>query len=81
MADKVTIEGKPVLKIWESSSGWYWFATEKVDEHTWFSLVRGFETEWGYWDERELKRLAPKVWEVERKNWGFCPLVEVEVRA
>jgi len=81
MAKKVTIQGKPVIKVWESFLGWYWFATEKVDEHIWFGLVRGFETEWGYWDDRDLKGLAPLVWEVPRKDWGACPLVEVEVRA
>ena len=80
MAEKITIEGKPVIKVWESFSGWYRFAIEKVDEHTWFGLVKGLETEWGYWDDRELKDLDPLVWEVPRKHWGFCPLVEVEVR-
>lgn len=79
---QVTIQGKPVLRIWESWHAWYWFATEKVDEHRWFGLVRGFETEWGYWDERELKKNAPLIWEVERRNWGVCPLVaEEEVKA
>jgi hypothetical protein len=26
------IDGKKVLKGWESFSGWYWFATEKVED-------------------------------------------------
>ena len=29
---KLFIDGKEVLKGWESFSGWYWFATEKVEE-------------------------------------------------
>ena len=77
MDEKVTIQGKPVIKVWESFSGWYWFATERVAEHTWFGLVRGFETEWGYWDDRELASLKHMVWEVPRRNWSVCPLVEV----
>ena len=30
--DKLFIDGKEVLKGWESFTGWYWFATEKVEE-------------------------------------------------
>lgn len=30
--DKLYIDGHEVLKGWESFSGWYWFATEKVEE-------------------------------------------------
>jgi len=75
---KVTIQGKPVIKVWESFSGWYWFATEKVEDHIWFGLVRGLETEWGCWDDRELAALSSKIWEVPEKNWAVCPLVEVE---
>jgi len=26
------IDGKKVIRAWESYSGWYWFATEKVEE-------------------------------------------------
>jgi len=63
---EVTIRGKPVIRVWESFSGWYWFATEKVDEHLWFGFVNGMEDEWGYWDERELASCAPLVWEVPR---------------
>jgi hypothetical protein len=77
MESKVTIQGKPVIKIWESWTGWYWFATERVEPHIWFGLVRGLETEWEYWDDRELESLKPKVWELPRKVWEFCPLVEV----
>lgn len=29
---KLMIDGNPVIKGWESFSGWYWFATEKVEE-------------------------------------------------
>ena len=29
---KLFIDGAEVLRGWESFSGWYWFATEKVEE-------------------------------------------------
>jgi len=29
--DGLYIDGKKVLKAWESYTGWYWFATEKVE--------------------------------------------------
>lgn len=74
---RVTIQGKPVIKIWESFTGWYWFGVEKVDSNRWYGLVRGFETEWGYWDDRELQALHPRIWEVREDDWPVCPLVEV----
>ena len=27
------IQGKKVLKAWESFNGWKWFGIEKVDDH------------------------------------------------
>jgi len=70
------IQGKKVLKAWESFNGWKWFGIEKVDDHIWFGLVVGFETEWGYFDERELEALKPWVWEIRKQDLDF---VEVEV--
>lgn len=29
--DGLYIEGQKVLRAWESFSGWYWFATEKIE--------------------------------------------------
>ena len=42
------INGKKVLKGWESFSGWFWFATEKVEERkagskTGGSIINGKE--------------------------------------
>jgi len=63
------IDGKKVLKGWESFSGWYWFATEKVesrkDDIIWFGLVQGFEEEWGDFSQGEIESLAPKTWEIK----------------
>jgi len=30
--DDLYIDGKKVIEAWESFSGWYWFATEKMEE-------------------------------------------------
>jgi len=90
----VTIKGKPVIEIYESFGGSYWFITEKC--HKQDSIINGRVykndqilfgyarlsacpelAEWGYISETELKLLSPRVWKVEKKNWPFCPEVEV----
>ncbi len=81
---KLFIDGKEVLRGWESWNGWYWFAVEKVqtqdsiiDRKTfkndiiWFGLVQGIEEEWGDFSEAELKTLSPKVWEIPAKNLPY----------
>ena len=68
---KLLVDGKPVLKGWESYSGWYWFATElDVDgPGVHFGLVQGFEEEWGYFSEAELNSLGRyKVWPIPKRN-------------
>lgn len=75
------IDGKKVLRGWESWSGWYWFATEKVEEQLsdlgdgnpvpdtiWFGYVQGMEDEWGYFSQAEIESLKPKTWEIPKKN-------------
>jgi len=75
------IDGKKVLKGWESFSGWYWFATEKQGEQLsdlgkgkgtpdtiWFGLVQGFEEEWGYFSQAEIESLGSQAWEIPKKN-------------
>jgi len=90
----ITIKGKPVIEIYESFGGSYWFITEKChkqdsiinnrvykNDQILFGYVRLSAcpefAEWGYISETELKLLSPKVWKVPRKNWPFCPEVEV----
>jgi hypothetical protein len=94
MKEIVTIKGKPVIEIYESFEGSYWFITEKC--HKQDSVIRGKVykddqilfgyarlsicpewAEFGYISETELKLLGWKVWKVEKKNWQFCPEVEV----
>ena len=76
------IDGKNVIKIWESFSGWYWYAIEdqgsytgigadgnEVQAHAWYGYVQGMENEWGTWDSNELERAG--VWTVPKSNWGW----------
>lgn len=78
---KLFIDGKEVLKGWESYSGWYWFATERVrkqdsvidgtvykDDQIWFGFVQGLCEEWGDFSQAEIESLKPKTWEIPRKN-------------
>ena len=76
------IDGKNIIKIWESFSGWYWYAIEdqgsytgigadgnEVQAHAWYGYVQGMENEWGTWDSNELERAG--VWTVPKSNWGW----------
>ena len=78
------IDGKKVIRAWESFSGWYWFAVEKAgkqhsiidgkiypDDTIWFGLVQGHVEEWGYFSQAELESLKPRVWEIPKKNLPF----------
>jgi hypothetical protein len=74
------INGRKVLRAWESYTGWYWFAVEKVEERLsligskpvkdtiWFGLVQGLENEWGDFSQAELESLRPKVWEIRKRD-------------
>ena len=87
---KLFIDGKEVLKGWESFTGWYWFATEKVREQTslvdgkwvkdtiWFGFVQGFEEEWGDFSQAELESLNPQVWEIPKRNLAWSGRREME---
>jgi len=82
--DKLFIDGKEVLKAWESFSGWYWFGTEREQvqdsdfgngkivkgDQIWFGYVQGLEEEWGSFSEAELNSLYTngRVWEIPAKN-------------
>jgi len=82
---KLFIDGHEVLRGWESFTGWYWFATEKVQEQfslidgksvpdtIYFGYVQGFEEEWGDFSLAELESLMPsgRVWEIPAENLPF----------
>lgn len=70
----------PILEVYESYSGWYWFITEKDetiqetvegDDKIYFGKVYGLDTEWGdIWMgdiHKEMKKGT--VWKVPKKNW------------
>jgi len=77
MRSAPTVRVSQLLEVWESFSGWYWFVTEYHEGSLAFGLVRGGETEWGYFDLDELRRLKAqaKVWKVPQRNWALCPCV------
>ena len=79
------IDGKKVLRGWESYTGWYWFATKEVQKQDtvidgklykndtiYYGLVQGFEEEWGDFSKAELESLKPRVWEIPKKNLPYA---------
>lgn len=85
------VNGMPVIRVWESFWGWYWFATEKVRDQLsdfgdgkpvrdtiWYGFVIGVYPEWGCFSEREIMSLAPFAWEVGKRD---IPFINKEVRA
>lgn len=78
------IDGKKVLRGWESWNGWYWFATEidrdqvcilgdsrEVSDTIYFGFVQGLEEEWRYFSKAEIESLKPKTWEISKKNLPY----------
>ena len=79
------IDGRKVIRGWESFTGWYWFATEIVQKQDsiladgaiakndtiFFGFVQGLEEEWGDFSLAELENLKPKVWEIPKKNLWY----------
>lgn len=79
------IDGKKVLKAYESFSGWYWFATEKVREQMsdlgdgkatkdtiWYGYVQGLEDEWGDFSQAEIESLRAKTWEIKKQDLPYA---------
>lgn len=71
------VNGKPIIKAWESFSGWYWFAVEEVEPGYFFGFVIGTCPEWGYFSEKEIMSLAPLTWEIRRCD---IPFISKEVK-
>lgn len=77
-------EDKKVIGMWESFHGWYWYATEKCEkqdsilgdgrvypnDQIYFGFVQGFESEWGYFAESQLKG-SSSIWKVPKTNWPW----------
>ena len=81
---KLFINGQKVLHGWESFTGWYWFATRKVqnqdsvingkvfkNDTIWFGLVQGHYEEWGDFSQAELESLHPRVWKIPHRNLSW----------
>jgi hypothetical protein len=95
MKSIVTIKGKPIIDIYESVDGSYWFVVDRAwkqdslihgtiykNDQIYFGYVRLSRrsdcAEFGYFSEAELKRLGNWVWKVHKRDWPFCPDVQVE---
>lgn len=70
----IVYDGKnyPILEVWESFTGWYWFIMKRYPdtEDVTFGYVVGFENEWGDIDMIELRTQQKKMcWLVPRMNW------------
>ena len=57
-----------VLKGWESFGGMYWFGVEEVEPGYWFGYVQGQESEWGYFDEAEIRALGNMAWRIKPQD-------------
>ncbi len=74
------VNGKKIIRAWESFSGIYWLAVEEAykqdsvidgrvykDDRIYFGLVTGPIPEWGYFSEKELELNKPLVWEIPKR--------------
>ncbi len=57
-----------MVRAWESFTGWFWFATEKLDGDIWFGFVQGIEEEWGNFRQSEIEGLGVMAWEIPAEN-------------
>lgn len=80
------MEAVAVVHYFSPYSGWDWYGTEFDGEDTFFGLVRGFETELGYFSLAELSAVTieiagVKVPAVERDlYWTPTPLRELQAQ-
>lgn len=78
---KLHINGKKVLRGWESFTGWFWFATKiecrqdslfpdgqiVKNDTIYYGYVQGLENEWGLFSLAELER-EKLIWEIGKEN-------------
>lgn len=63
-----------VVKFFQPWGQWTWYATEMLDEDTFFGLVDGFELEWGSFLLSELQSVkGPAGLSIERDLYGGFP--------
>ena len=61
-----------VRRGWESFTGWYWFGVEEVEPGYWFGFVQGFEEEWGYFSEEEIRGPGNMAWEIKVQDLPYA---------
>jgi hypothetical protein len=44
----------------------------EVDDVIWFGFVQGFEQEWGYFSEAEIKGMGNMTWEIKRQDLPYA---------
>lgn len=82
-----SVNGKlvPVIEVYESFTGWYWFVTERIHDKDnpdeCFGLVIGLEKEWGYIDPPAIKaELGNLFWKVHQRDvWSISHIEMVKV--
>ena len=63
-----------VVKFFDPTGSWTWYATEFDGNDTFFGLVDGFELEWGTFSLAELKSVSgPFGLGIERDLYGGYP--------
>ena len=68
-----------VVKFFDPTSQWTWYAMEFDGKDTFFGLVHGFDTEFGYFSLKELQTVKGKLGlGIERDLW-FKPTPAVEI--
>jgi hypothetical protein len=73
-------DAKVIVKFFDPCGSWTWYATEFDGEDTFFGLVKGFETELGYFSLSELQSVkGPLGIGIERDLYfKSVPLSEVK---
>lgn len=83
--NELLIDGKKVLKAWESFNGFYWFAVKRVQiqdsvmgdgkvikgDTIWYGFVQAIEDEWGDFSEGEIKSLGIRAWQIPHRNLPY----------
>jgi hypothetical protein len=68
-----------VVKFFDPTGSWTWYATEFDGKDTFFGLVDGFELEWGDFSLKELETTVVKLGlKIERDRYiGFKQLKDI----
>jgi len=70
-------EHQCIVKFFDPTGSWTWYATEFDGEDTFFGLVDGFELEWGSFSLSELKSVKGRFGlGIERDMYFGMPLLK-----